>query len=66
MEILLNGEKRTLEAPMSVAALLVQLGLEGQPVAVERNGQLVRRQQHANTQLCEGDRLEVVSFVGGG
>lgn len=66
MEILLNGERKAIEEHTSLAALLLQLGLEGQPVAVEMNGRIVRRQYHANTLLFEGDKLEIVTFVGGG
>jgi sulfur carrier protein len=46
--------------------LLDTLGLSERPVAVERNADIVPRAQHASTRLHEGDKLEVVQFVGGG
>jgi len=50
----------------TVAVLIGELGLAGKPVAVERNREVVPRAQHASTVLAPGDRLEVVTFVGGG
>jgi sulfur carrier protein len=50
----------------TVATLISELGLAGRPVAVERNREVVPRAQHASTVLAAGDRLEVVTFVGGG
>ena len=66
IEIVLNGEPRELPSGTSVAALLEQLGLVGEPVAVERNAAVVRRGEHAATTLVDGDRLEIVTLVGGG
>jgi thiamine biosynthesis protein ThiS len=65
MEIVVNGEKRDI-APMSLAALLATLGLGEAPMAVELNGQVIKKQNHAATSLHEGDTLEIVTFVGGG
>lgn len=62
----MNGEKRELAERATVTALLDALGLGSTLVAVERNGAIVPRAQHAATQLAEGDKLEVVHFVGGG
>lgn len=64
--VLLNGEKRTIPAGMTVDALLRQLGLAGKPVAVERNLEVVPRCQHAQTEIQADDRLEIVTLVGGG
>ena len=50
----------------TVATLIHELGLTGRPVAVERNREVVPRALHASTVLATGDRLEVVTFVGGG
>lgn len=61
-----NGELREFAAPLTVADLLVHLGLAGRPVAVERNKALVRKAEHATTALADGDRIEVVTFFGGG
>ena len=61
-----NGEPRPLPRPPSIAGALAELGLDSRPVAVERNGRLVRRARHAVTPIAPGDRVEIVSFVGGG
>ena len=61
-----NGEIRPLPEPPSVRGVLVELGLAARPVAVELNGKLVRRADHAATPITSGDRVEIVSFVGGG
>ena len=66
MEISINGEPRTVAAPMTVAALLAQLGFDARRIAVERNREIVRRSAFADTALDEGDRLEIVHFIGGG
>jgi thiamine biosynthesis protein ThiS len=66
MQIEVNGERREVPAGITVAALLAELGVLGGPVAVERNRAIVPRAQHASTPLHDGDRLEVVQFVGGG
>ncbi|HTR17754.1 MAG TPA: sulfur carrier protein ThiS [Acetobacteraceae bacterium] len=62
----LNGESRALPAPLTVAGLIGQLGLPLAKIAVERNGEIVPRSQHATTWLADGDRLEIVHFIGGG
>ena len=66
MRVQVNGEPREVAAGSTVTALLALLGLEGRPVAVERNTEIVPRAQHAVTVLADGDQLEVVQFVGGG
>jgi sulfur carrier protein len=62
----LNGESKTFEAPLSVAALLVLLGLDTRKVAVERNEEIVPRSDYDQTLLQDGDQLEIVHFIGGG
>ena len=66
MEILLNGERRHFPSPMTVATLVEALGYAGKRIAVERNGEIVPRSQHAEVSLVDGDRLEIVVAVGGG
>jgi len=66
MKIVLNGEERELGEPTTLAALLAQLQLEPNRVAVEVNRSIVPRNQHAQCVLREGDQLEVVTLVGGG
>jgi len=63
--ITVNGEGRSVAAGTTVAALIDVLGLAGR-VAVERNREVVPRAHHATTVLGDGDRLEIVTFVGGG
>jgi sulfur carrier protein len=66
MRVEINGESREVDPDSTVAALLHTLGLDNRPVAVERNAVIVPRAEHAATRLVEGDRLELVQFVGGG
>lgn len=66
MQITVNGQSREVAAGATVAGLLDELRLTGKPVAVEVNLELVPRQRHAEHRLAEGDRLEIVTLVGGG
>ena len=66
MKLEVNGEEREVEDGTSVRALVRELGLVPEQVAVERNRRLVRRDQFDSTELAEGDRIEVVTLVGGG
>jgi sulfur carrier protein len=66
MKVFVNGDAREIEAGTTVTGLIALLGLGGGPVAVERNREVVPRAEHASTTLSEGDRLEIVHFVGGG
>ena len=66
VEILVNGVAREVPGGTSVADLVRLLGLVPEQVAVERNGRLVPRAEHGRVQLVAGDRLEVVTLVGGG
>lgn len=66
MQVEVNGVAKTLSGPATVTGLLETLGLGTTLVAVERNGEIVPRAKHATTELAEGDKLEVVHFVGGG
>lgn len=65
-QILLNGEPREIESGCTVAALLRTLDLDAAKVAVERNLEIVTRSAFTETVLVDGDRLEIVHFVGGG
>ncbi len=65
VQILVNGEERTV-APMPVLAFLDTLGIDPQRVAVELNLDILPKSDYATTELKEGDRLEIVHFVGGG
>ncbi len=66
VRIFVNDEPRQVAEATSVATLLVELGLNPRHVAVERNRELVPRQQHQNCLLVAEDRLEFVTLVGGG
>ncbi len=66
MHVIVNDETQQYPDGLTVTQLLQQLGLEGKPVAVELNQELVPRGQHADTTLHDGDRLEIVSLTGGG
>ena len=66
MQIHVNGEPRVVATAISIAELLAELDLATERVAVERNEVLVPRRLHAETHLAEGDRVEVVTLVGGG
>ena len=66
IDVVINGQPRTVSRGTSVAGVIDELGLSGRPVAVERNREVVPRALHASTMLAEGDQLEVVTFVGGG
>ena len=66
MLITLNGESRQIETGLTVSGLIEDLGYQGKRIAVERNGEIVPRSQHGDTQLAEGDQLEIVVAVGGG
>jgi thiamine biosynthesis protein ThiS len=66
MTITLNGEPFELDGPVSVVDLLASLDIDPRRVAVEHNLSIVKRQRFPETIVCDGDRVEVVNFVGGG
>jgi thiamine biosynthesis protein ThiS len=69
MEIVLNGQPREVSLDPEAAtvdALTAALGMKADRVAVERNGEIVRRAEWAATPVRNGDRFEIVHFVGGG
>jgi sulfur carrier protein len=66
MEIVLNGQAKTLAGPLSVAALVAELGFTGKRIAVERNGEIVPKSTYAEVMIAANDRLEIVVAVGGG
>ncbi len=65
-DVVVNGETRSIASGTTVAGLIAELGLADRRVAVERNREVVPRAQHASTLLVPGDKVEVVTFVGGG
>lgn len=66
MEIAINGKTMELSQPLSVTALLDELGMDAGRVAVELNLEILPREHFAAAILADGDRIEVVQFVGGG
>ena len=66
MKIQINGETLDFTSPLSLTSLIEQLGMKQDRVAVELNRNIVPREQWLETPLGEGDRLEIVQFVGGG
>ena len=66
MKLRINGEERSFAAVANLDALVEQLGIKADRVAVELNREIVPRNRWAETSVREGDELEVVHFVGGG
>ena len=69
LTIHLNGQPRTfdgLTSPADLASVITTLGLKSDRVAVEHNGEIVPRAQWTKAHVVDGDRLEIVHFVGGG
>jgi thiamine biosynthesis protein ThiS len=66
MVITLNGDRFELEEPMTVTALLSKLDLDPRRVAVEHNLTILKRQRFTEVVVGDGDRIEIVNFVGGG
>jgi len=66
MNIQLNGEQKEIREGSTIAGLLDSLGIGGERVAVEVNLDIVPRARHATHVVNDGDRIEIVQFVGGG
>ena len=66
VEITLNGERYELDQPLSVNDLLARLDIDPRRVAIEHNLTIIRRQTFADVVVKDGDRVEIVNFVGGG
>ncbi len=66
MKLIINGETRSVDGPLTVHGLLEHLELPAAKIAVERNLEIVPRSLYAETALSDGDRLEIVHFIGGG
>ena len=66
MFITLNGEPFELDEPLSVADLLAKLDVDARRVAVEHNLEILKRHLFSDTLVHDGDRVEIVNFVGGG
>jgi thiamine biosynthesis protein ThiS len=66
MRLLINGEERRFADLSDIAGLVAALGLDARKIAVERNLEIVPRSSYAATALSDGDRIEIVHFIGGG
>ncbi len=66
MEITLNGEKFALETGSNIVNLIDKLDLDVDKLAIERNLEIVPKSKFAMTIIEEGDKLEIVHFIGGG
>ncbi|MFO7776175.1 MAG: sulfur carrier protein ThiS [Candidatus Hydrogenedentota bacterium] len=66
MQVTINGENRDVKESLTVLALLENLELQPDAMVVQRNDQVIERKDFENTQLEEGDIIELVRFVGGG
>jgi thiamine biosynthesis protein ThiS len=64
--ITLNGEPFEIDQPLSIADLLARLAIDPRRVAIEHNLEILRRTAFADTLVHDGDRIEIVNFVGGG
>ncbi len=66
VQVEINGKNRAVPAGQTVRGLLDSLGLDARLVVVELNRQVVRSTEHDEVELADGDRIELVNFVGGG
>ena len=66
MKIIVNGKEREVADGTTIAALVAELQLRTDRIATERNLSVVPKAKYSETQLAEGDKLEIVTFVGGG
>lgn len=66
MKITLNGDPFEIAGPLTVSALLAQLGIDPRRVAIEHNLVVLKRGMYEQIRITEGDQIEIVNFVGGG
>ena len=66
MHIIVNGTKKLFQEPLTIEKLLEELGLDKRKLAVERNREIVPKPEFGLINLCDGDEIEIVHFIGGG
>jgi thiazole synthase len=66
MTIVLNGDAVEVTGPLTLTALLSQLGVDPRRVAVEHNHDVIKKADYDATEIHDGDQIEIVNFVGGG
>ena len=66
IELTLNGARQEFQQGLTISQLLARMELSQKRLAVERNGEIVPKAEHASVTLADGDRIEIVVAVGGG
>ena len=66
MKLMVNGEPKEANAPITLEELIQQLGVRKETVVAEVNRQIVNQDKRSKLQLAEGDQVELIQFVGGG
>lgn len=66
VKIILNGEEKIFQQNLSLLNLIDELELDIKKIAIEKNYQIILPEDFANNALCEGDKIEIVHFIGGG
>ena len=66
MKLTLNGEIHKLPDDLTITGLIAHLGLPNKKIAVERNLEVVPKSTFGEVKLAEGDKLEIIHFIGGG
>ena len=66
MQLTVNGKARQVEGPLTLLGLVEQLGIDPRIIAVEHNGDIVKRDRYGETPVADGDQFEIVRMVGGG
>ena len=66
MELVINGEKRSVASPLTVSKLLAEIGVNPDTIVAELNGTILEKAHYGKSALEDGDVLELIRFVGGG
>ncbi|MFM1921765.1 MAG: sulfur carrier protein ThiS [Candidatus Hydrogenedentota bacterium] len=66
MRVIVNGEERSIDEGSTLDALVTTLGLNAGPIVVQRNDEIIEKSRLDQVSLSDGDRIELVRFVGGG
>ena len=66
MQVQINGEARNFDGPLTVESVLQRLGFDPRKIAVERNLEIVPKGSYGGTPVTDGDKLEIIHFIGGG
>jgi sulfur carrier protein len=66
MQVTINGESQSFNDSITVSSLLQELGFGDKRIAVEVNESIIPKGRHAETRLCEGDKIEIIHAIGGG